>query len=61
MITINTDEILFYELYRNAKKWELAKTEKITFSENPESYFLQKFYILIMKFGNILSTKIPVN
>lgn len=39
MITINTDEILFYELYRNAKKWELAKTEKITFSENPESYF----------------------
>ena len=38
MITINTEEILFFELYRNSKKWELAKTEKINFSENPESY-----------------------
>ena len=39
MITITTTEILFYELYRNAKKWDLVKTEKIIFSDNPESYF----------------------
>ncbi|MEZ7499006.1 hypothetical protein QO200_09655 [Flavobacterium sp. Arc3] len=38
MITITADEILFFGLYRNSKKWELAKTEKINFSENPESY-----------------------
>jgi hypothetical protein len=38
MITINTDEMLFFELYRNSKKWKLVKTEKIKFSENPESY-----------------------
>jgi hypothetical protein len=43
MITINTDEILFYELYQN-KKMELAKPKRLL-SENPESYFLQKFYI----------------
>jgi hypothetical protein len=39
MITITTDEILFYELYRHSKKWDLVKIEKITFSENTESYF----------------------
>jgi hypothetical protein len=39
MITITTDEILFYELYRHSKKWYLVKIEKITFSENTESYF----------------------
>ncbi|EIA09346.1 hypothetical protein HJ01_01252 [Flavobacterium frigoris PS1] len=38
MITINTDEMLFFELYRNSKKWKLVKTEKIKFSKNPESY-----------------------
>lgn len=38
MIKITTDEILFFELYRKSKKWELVKTEKIKFSENPESY-----------------------
>jgi hypothetical protein len=38
MITINPEQILFFELYRNSKKWELVKTEKITFSKNPESY-----------------------
>jgi hypothetical protein len=34
MITI-TDEILFYELYRNAKK--MGAKPKDYFSENPES------------------------
>ncbi|MDI6032165.1 hypothetical protein QLS91_03685 [Flavobacterium sp. LB2P84] len=43
MITINTDEILFFELYRNSKKWELVKREKIKFSENPESYSFTEF------------------
>jgi hypothetical protein len=43
MITINTDEILFSELYRNSKKWELVNTEKIKFSENPESYTFTEF------------------
>jgi hypothetical protein len=27
MITITTDEILFFELYRDSKKWELVKTK----------------------------------
>ncbi|HEY4618221.1 MAG TPA: hypothetical protein VIH09_08510 [Flavobacterium sp.] len=43
MITINSDEILFYELYRNSKKWELIKSEKNNFSENPESYSFTDF------------------
>lgn len=43
MITFNTDEILFFEMYRNSKKWELVKTEKIKFSENPESYSFTEF------------------
>ena len=38
MIKITADEIQFFELYRKSKKWELVKTEKIKFSENPESY-----------------------
>lgn len=33
MITIDADQILFYELYDKAKKWNLAKTEKIIFSD----------------------------
>jgi hypothetical protein len=41
MITITTDEILF-ELYRDSK-WELVKTEKIDFSENPDSYSFTDF------------------
>lgn len=43
MITITTDEIFFFELYRDSKKWELVKTEKIKFSENPESYSFTDF------------------
>lgn len=43
MITISSDEILFFELYRNSKKWELVKTEKIKFSENPDSYSFTDF------------------
>jgi hypothetical protein len=43
MITFNTDEILFFEMYRNSKKWELVKTEMIKFSENPESYSFTEF------------------
>lgn len=43
MITITTDEILFFELYRDSKKWELVKTEKIDFSENPDSYSFTEF------------------
>jgi hypothetical protein len=43
MITFNTNEILFFEMYRNSKKWELVKTEKIKFSENPESYSFTEF------------------
>lgn len=38
MITINEDEILFFELYRTSKKWKLVKNEKVKFSENPDSY-----------------------
>lgn len=33
MITIDPDQILFYELYDKAKNWNLAKTEKIIFSD----------------------------
>ncbi|CAM2813197.1 hypothetical protein [Flavobacterium frigoris] len=43
MITITPDEILFYELYRHSKRWELFKTEKIAFSENPDSYSFTEF------------------
>lgn len=43
MITITTDEILFYELYRDSKKWDLVKTKKIDFSENPDSYSFTEF------------------
>jgi hypothetical protein len=43
MITINTDEILFYELYRKSKKWQLVKTEKIVFFENQESHSFTDF------------------
>ena len=38
MITIDPENILFFDLYRNSKQWELVQTEKIEFSENPESY-----------------------
>lgn len=43
MITITTNEILFYELYRDSKKWDLVKTEKIDFSQNPDSYSFTEF------------------
>jgi hypothetical protein len=43
MITITTNEILFYDLYRDSKKWDLVKTEKIDFSENPDSYSFTEF------------------
>ncbi|OXA76642.1 hypothetical protein SAMN05444397_101128 [Flavobacterium aquidurense] len=33
MIKINTSEIQFFELIRNAKNWKLAKTEKILYSD----------------------------
>ena len=33
MIAIDPDQILFYELYDKAKKWNLTKTEKIIFSD----------------------------
>jgi hypothetical protein len=38
MITINPTEILFFELYKKSKKWELIKKETIHFSEKPELY-----------------------
>ena len=38
MITIDPENILFFDLYRNSKQWELVQTEKIEFSENPQSY-----------------------
>jgi hypothetical protein len=38
MITINPNEILFFELYRNSKKWKLVKKEIVQFSEKPELY-----------------------
>ena len=38
MTTIDPENILFFDLYRNSKQWELVQTEKIEFSENPESY-----------------------
>jgi len=33
MITIEKNEILFYELYPKAKKWNLVRTEHLVFSE----------------------------
>ncbi|KQB37979.1 hypothetical protein RCH33_2322 [Flavobacterium daejeonense] len=36
MITINKNEILFFELYKNAKEWCLVKTEPIVFCEKAE-------------------------
>jgi hypothetical protein len=38
MITINPTEILFFELYKKSKKWELIKKETIHFSEKSELY-----------------------
>lgn len=38
MITINPTEILFFELYKKSKKWELVKKEILHFSEKPELY-----------------------
>ncbi|MFH6934327.1 hypothetical protein [Flavobacterium sp. FlaQc-30] len=35
MITINPDQILFYELYPKTKKWSLIKTEKLVFTDKP--------------------------
>lgn len=43
MIHITTEEILFFELYKNAKEWKLVQTDKIKFSENPESYSFTEF------------------
>lgn len=43
MIHITTEEILFFELYKNAKEWKLTQTDKIQFSENPESYSFTEF------------------
>lgn len=36
MITITPEEILFYELYKNAKEWCLTKTEPIIFCKKAE-------------------------
>ena len=38
MIHISTEEIQFFELFKKSKEWKLVQTEKIKFSENPESY-----------------------
>ena len=38
MITINPTEILFFELYKKSKKWQLVKKEILHFSEKPELY-----------------------
>ena len=37
MIHISTEEIQFFELFKKSKEWKLVQTEKIKFSENPES------------------------
>ncbi|MBS7256249.1 hypothetical protein [Flavobacterium branchiicola] len=39
MITIESNQILFYELYPKAKKWNLIKTENLLFSEKPNMSF----------------------
>jgi hypothetical protein len=44
-----------FELYRDSKKWELVKTEKIDFSENQIHILLPISYIRITKFGSILN------
>lgn len=36
MITINENDILFFELYKNAKEWCLVKTEPIVFCKKAE-------------------------
>lgn len=38
MITINPNEMLFFELYKNSKEWKLVKKETLQFSEKPELY-----------------------
>ena len=38
MIHISTEEIHFFELFKKSKEWKLVQSEKIKFSENPESY-----------------------
>lgn len=38
MITINNEEIQFFELYKSSKEWKLVNVEKLIFSENPESF-----------------------
>lgn len=42
MITINSEEILFYELYKKAKEWCLVRTEPIVFCKKVE---IEKQYI----------------
>lgn len=37
MIQINSNEIQFYELIKNAKSWKLIKTEKILYSDSLSS------------------------
>jgi hypothetical protein len=37
MIHFSTEEIQFFELFKKSKEWKLVQTEKIKFSENPES------------------------
>lgn len=42
MITINSEEILFFELYKKAKEWCLVRTEPIIFCKKVE---IEKQYI----------------
>lgn len=39
MITINSKEILFFELYKDSKEWTLIKSENLTFMNKMETYF----------------------
>ncbi|MBU0940468.1 MAG: hypothetical protein KKD36_03410 [Bacteroidetes bacterium] len=43
MIHIAVEQIQFFELYKNTKEWKLVQTDKIQFSENPESYSFTEF------------------
>lgn len=45
MITIEPNQIVFYELYPKAKKWHLVKTEKLVFTDKSRFSF-GPFYIV---------------
>jgi hypothetical protein len=54
MITITTDEILFFELYRDSKKMELVQ-RRLIFLKTQIHILLPISYIRITKFGDTIN------